>query len=89
MTTPPGSNQNEPSGEHHRALAEFAEELELSFNDIQQSLTSPATAAAFLRTLDVLERALQGSQAGGIITAGQLAELEAVIDGMRQAIRLL
>lgn len=88
--TPPsaGEGQDEATGERN-ALQAWAESIEQSFNEIRQSLTSPDTAAAFLRTLDVLERTLQGSRAKGIITAGQLAELTALIDGMRKVPSLL
>ncbi|WP_055695394.1 hypothetical protein [Streptomyces prasinopilosus] len=94
MTTPPGSTpggepDNAPTDGQRSALEAFAESLEMSFNDIEQSLTNPATAAAFLRTLDIIERALQGSHANDVITADQLAELTAVIDGMRQVPRLI
>jgi hypothetical protein len=71
------------------ALAAFANTIETSFLEIGQSLTQPATAAAFQRTLDVWERTLQGSHAQGIIDAGQLAELTEVLQGMREAPRLV
>ncbi|MGA5670001.1 hypothetical protein ACPCTG_31540 [Streptomyces pseudogriseolus] len=76
-------------GDVSRALAEFAETIEMGFNDIQQTLTDPATAAAYGRTLDVVERALQGSHANGMLTDEQLGELTGVIDGMRKAPGLL
>jgi hypothetical protein len=81
----PGHSEVPGSG----SLESFADSIETSFNEIEQSLTNPATAAAFLRTLDVWERALQGSEATGIISAEQLAELTEVIRGMRQAPRLV
>jgi hypothetical protein len=71
------------------ALEAWAETIEVSFIEARMSLTNPDTAAAYLRTLDILERALQGSCANGVITDGQLAELTAVIDGMRKAPGLL
>ena len=71
------------------ALAAFANTIETSFIAIGQSLTDPATAAAFQRTLDLWERTLQGSHAQGIIDAGQLAELTQVLQGMREAPRLV
>jgi hypothetical protein len=80
-TTPSGDQPADP-------LAAFAETIERSFLDIGRSLTDPETAAVYLRTLDLCARALEGSQAQGIIDAGQLAELQQVIEGMRQAPRL-
>lgn len=77
-----------PAGEVS-ALEAFANTIEISFLEIGQSLTQPDTAAAFLRTLDVWERALQGSHAQGIIDAAQLEELTTVIRGMREAPRLV
>lgn len=93
MTTPtnrtggtaPGPGPSETS----RILQQLAEELELSFNDIQQSLTSPAMKTAFECSLDIFQRALENSHAHGILTTDQLAELKIVMDGMRQASRLL
>lgn len=76
-------------GDTSRALAAFAETIEMSFNGIHQTLTDPATAAAYARTLDVVERALEGSHASGMLTDEQLGELTGVIDGMRQAPGLL
>ncbi|MGP3737993.1 hypothetical protein ACTWJ9_33325 (plasmid) [Streptomyces sp. GDS52] len=88
MTTPPGNTG--PTEEGGRsALEEFANDLEMSFNDVDRSLTNPETSAVFLRTLDIWERTLQGSHANGIIDAGQLAELTAVLQGMREAPRLV
>lgn len=83
----PGRGNTPPSKPSPLEL--FASSIETSFNEIQQSLTNPATAAAFLRTLAEVERALRGSQANGIIDAQQLAELTEVIRGMQQAPRLI
>jgi hypothetical protein len=91
MTTPHGP-ADPPEDRHADAsesLRAFAETIELSFLDIQRSLTEPDTAAVFLRTLDLWERALEGSRANGVITSDQLTELTEVMDGMRQAPRLI
>jgi aspartokinase len=85
MTTPDGSQAD---GEQS-ALTEWAETIEVAFIAARMSLTNPDTAAAYLRTLDVLERALQGSHANNVISAEQLAKLATVIDGMRKAPDLL
>ena len=88
MTTPDSSPADPADGEQS-ALEAWAETIEVFFIEARMSLTNPDTAAAYLRTLDVLERALQGSHANNVITDDQLAELTAVIDGMRQAPRLI
>ncbi|MET8585692.1 hypothetical protein ABZX39_33215 [Streptomyces collinus] len=86
MTTPPG-----PKGPHpeREALERFAEDIEMSLNEIGQSLTDDETAATFVRTLQICARAVEGSHATGIIDQDQLEELLAVIVGMEQAPRLL
>lgn len=80
------AGQDGPPGE---PLAGLAESMEMSFLEIGRSLTEPDTASVFLRTLDILQRALEGSRATGIIDAVQLADLSQVIEGMRQAPRLV
>jgi hypothetical protein len=67
----------------------FAEDIETSLNEIGQTLSDDGTADIFVRTLDILQRALEGSHATGLITAAQLEELSAVIGGMRQAPKLI
>ncbi|MET8571827.1 hypothetical protein [Streptomyces sp. NPDC004783] len=96
--TPPGDTPPQPADkvetrdghdDEPSALAAFASSIETSFLEIGQSLTTPDTAAAFQRTLDIWERALQGSHAQGIIDAGQLDELTTILKGMREAPKLL
>ncbi|WP_435606585.1 hypothetical protein [Streptomyces ardesiacus] len=67
----------------------FANTIEISFNAIDQSLTNPQTAAAFLRTLDVWETVLRGSHAQHVIDDEQLTQLLETLHGMRQAPNLL
>jgi hypothetical protein len=67
----------------------FAEDIEKSFNEIHQTLTDERTADVFVRTLQIWERALEGSCATGLIDEQQLAELRAVLRGMEQAPRLV
>ncbi|MFF9287461.1 hypothetical protein [Streptomyces griseosporeus] len=96
MTTPPGSGPDHarrphppgPQGEPS-ALKLFADDIEVSFNEIGRTLSDEETAAVFLRTLDIWQHALEGSHAGGLITAEQLGELAALIRGMREAPRLI
>jgi hypothetical protein len=80
MTTPPGAGAGGPS-----SVELFAEDIEKSFNETRLTLTDDDTAAAFLRTLDIWARVLEGSHAQGIITGEQLDELLSVLIGMRQA----
>lgn len=70
-------------------VAELAEMVERSLLDIGRSLSEPATRAVFDRTLDWWQRTLEGSQATGIITAEQLAQLLTTVQHMRQAPRLV
>ncbi len=81
--TPP-----EPSCEQS-ALQLFAEDIEKSFNEIRLTLTDDSTAAAFVRTLQIWERTLEGSHATGLIERRQLEELLEVIKGMKEAPRLV
>lgn len=90
MTSKPGPGGHGPDEpEEQSALALFAGDIERSFIDIGQSLSDDETARTFLRTLDIWQRALEGSHASGIITAKQLKELLTVIQGMREAPRLV
>jgi hypothetical protein len=57
----------------------------MTFLEAGHSLTQPETARVFTTTLDIVQRALEGSEATGIITAEQLRELAEVIRGMHQA----
>ncbi|MCX5000937.1 hypothetical protein [Streptomyces longwoodensis] len=89
-TSGPGpNNEPDPRPPVSQATAEFAETIEISMLEIGRSLTEPATADVFQRTLDLARLALEGSHATGIITAEQLDELAAIIDGMKQAPRLV
>ncbi|MFG2359450.1 hypothetical protein [Streptomyces sp. NPDC048521] len=83
------SPRHNPDPHEPSALELFADDIETSFNSINQSLTDPRTAAAFLKTLDIWQRALEGSHATGLITSEQLDELVTVIRGMREAPRLV
>ena len=88
--TPPESPAGPPgAGDSHNSLTQFAQTIELGFLEIGRSLSEPDTASVFQVTLNICQRALEGSQATGIINADQLAELSTVIEGMRQAPRLV
>lgn len=82
MGTPPEPVEQHPG---QASLRAWAEDIELTFNEIHQSLSDEETAATFIRTLRICARALEGSFATGIIDRGQMDELLAVIRGMEQA----
>jgi hypothetical protein len=86
MTPPPNPNADD---EYTEAAKAYADTLEKTFLAVRRSLTEPDTAEVFLLTLDIWQRVLEGSHANGIIDAGQLEELTEVIEGMKQAPRLL
>lgn len=81
----------EPDNRHDDVppVQAFANTIETSFLEIDQSLTNPQTAAAFLRTLDMWERILQGSHAQHVIDDAQLDQLLETLNGMRQAPNLI
>ncbi len=84
MNTTPPPDDSRPPGDDDTALADWADSIEKSFLAIGQSLTDPRTQAAFLRTLDVWERTLQGTHAQGIIDDRQFAKLLEILNGMRR-----
>lgn len=80
------------AGQQHNdvpAVEAFANTIETSFLAIDQTLTNPQTAAAFLRTLDVWETVLRGSHAQQVIDDEQLDQLLETLNGMRQAPNLI
>lgn len=89
--TPATPAPDHDSSQHpQRSATElFANDIEVSFNANSLSLTDPKTQAAYLTTLDIWERALQGAHATGIIDEQQLTLLNTIMEGMRQAPRLV
>ena len=83
MNTTPPPEDSRPPTDADTALADWADSIEKSFLETKQSLTDPRTRAAFLRTLDVWERALQGTHAQGIIDDQQLGKLLEILNWMR------
>ncbi len=83
-TATPDAGHNDVS-----ALEAWAETIEISFNEIDQSLTNPQTRAAYLRTLDMWERNLQGFHERGVLTDDQLREMMIPLDGMRRAPQII
>ena len=84
---PPAGPDDRP--EIDPALRLWAEDIEKSFRAIKLTLTDDDTAAAYVRTLEVLERTLEGSHATGLIDRGQLSELLGVLRGMKEVPRLV
>lgn len=82
MDTPPEPAEQTPG---QASLKAWAEDIEKTFNASSQTLTDDDTANAFVLTLRICARALEGSHATGLITRGQLDEMLAVIRGMEQA----
>ncbi|QLJ06781.1 hypothetical protein HZZ00_37775 (plasmid) [Streptomyces sp. NEAU-sy36] len=58
------------------------------FNRSGRTLTDDETAAVYVLTLQLVEHALKGSAASGIISEEQRQELAVLIEGMREAPRL-
>lgn len=87
MATPPKRDDGPPGGDESLRL--FADDIEQSFNKIEQSLTDTRTAATFLKALDVWERVLQGSHATGHLGDEEAAKLLETLGWMRQAPRLV
>ena len=67
----------------------LAEHLELTFNGHRLTLTDEQTALTFHVTLQVVRGMLESAQAQGIVDAAQFHELDALIEGMAAAPRLL
>jgi glycine/D-amino acid oxidase-like deaminating enzyme len=90
MTTPPGHEPTQPpiTLEQH-ALQLWAEGIERTFREVRLTLTDDDTAAAYLRTLQVLERTLEGSHETGLIDREQLDELLGVLRGLKEVPRLV
>lgn len=84
-------NAGEPDTGHDDVppVEAFANTIETSFLEIDQTLTNPQTRAAYLRTLDVWETVLRGSHAQHVIDSKQLDQLLETLNGMRQAPNLI
>lgn len=79
-----------PAVPAERSAAElFADEVEKTMNAIGKSITQSDTADVYQATLDIWERALEGAAAKGIIDERQLGKLIALLEGMKQAPRLV
>lgn len=84
MTTP--EQPPRPDGTPQQQLAD---QMELTFNSAGHTLTDEETAEVFLTTLALVARAHEGAEAQGIITEQQRSDLNALIEGMKAAPRLV
>lgn len=72
------------------ALRIVADDMERIFNGAgRRTLTDEETAAVYGITLGIVEHALRGSVASGIITEEQRAELAELLKGLKEAPRLV
>ncbi|MBJ6623552.1 hypothetical protein [Streptomyces sp. DHE17-7] len=67
----------------------LAATIEKAFADHRRTLTDPDTAEAFLISLGLMRRTLDGALAQGLIDQPAHADLAGMLDGMREATRLL
>lgn len=81
---PPDGDNPEPS-----RLELLAEDFETTFNAARLTLTDEDTLNAFTVTVGIFRHILEGARAEGIIDAAQLAELNALTEGMVAATRLI
>ena len=92
MDTPPTPLPGRPSGPDSREaqLRLLAEDMEKAFNaNGNRTLTDPETASVYMLTLGLVDHALKGSVATGIISEEQRAELDVLISGLKEAPRLV
>lgn len=82
MTTPA---PEPPHGRNRSDLEGVADFVEKWFNDIEVTLTDPAAAAVFVRTVDFVDHILHGAVAQQIITEEERVKLSDLLDAARQA----
>ena len=80
---------NTAAAEEPAAAQELAERIEALFHHHGMTLTDEETADVYGITLDLVRMMHQGAHTDGVITAPQLAQLAAMVDGMRRAPQLL
>lgn len=66
-------------------LLRLTERVQAEFTERGQTLTDPATAAAFRTTLDVVRMIHEGALATGVVDAEQHATLNGMIDSVALA----
>ncbi|MGW7283896.1 hypothetical protein ACWGH4_00095 [Streptomyces sp. NPDC054847] len=83
---PPADNA---AKEEPVAAQELAERIEALFHHHGMTLTDDEAAEVYGVTLDLVRMMHEGAHTDGVITAPQLAQLAAMVDGMRRAPQLL
>ncbi|MFI8792614.1 hypothetical protein [Streptomyces sp. NPDC055105] len=83
MTT--GPDQTGPD----EGLRRLAEHLELTYNEADQTLTDPRTAAAFRTAMDWAVQVMAGARAQDLIGDEQRKALAALLTGSKEAVPLV
>jgi hypothetical protein len=78
-----------PAGEQATAAQDLAEQIEALFHRHGMTLTDDETARVYDVTLDLVRMMHDGAHADGGLTGEQLAQLAAMVQGMRGAPQLL
>lgn len=86
---PPTPGPGRPGGAKEAALALVADDVEMRINGIGRTLSDDETAAVYLFTLALVEHVLDGAKATGIVDDAQRSELGILIDGLKEAPRLM
>ncbi|MFC9497685.1 hypothetical protein [Streptomyces sp. NPDC056982] len=71
------------------SLQRLAEHLELTYNEADQTLTDPRTAAAFRTAMDWAVQVMAGAQAQDLIGEEQQKALAALLAGSKEAVPLI
>jgi hypothetical protein len=78
-----------PGDEPPKSLEELADHIETTFNGHHLTLSDDDTAAAFTLTIGVVRGILTGAQVKGVVDEAQRAELDALMEGLLAAPRLV
>ena len=92
MGDPAGSEPDAPdsgSADPQETLAALAERFEETLNEHRLSLSDDKVAATFKVTLQIVSGMLDGADAQGVVDGGQHTELQAMVQGMIAASRLV
>lgn len=76
-------------GDESDSRRQLADHIETTFNEQHLTLSDDDTAAAYTITLGIVRSMLQGARARGVVSEEQLADLDAVFEGMLSAPRLV
>lgn len=81
------SRPHGPDGADSRQ--QLADHLEMTFNEDHLTLSNDDTKAAYTITLGIVRGMLRGAHAKGVVDETQLETLDAMIEGMLSAPRLV